>query len=97
MLNPTDDRFALGRRSFLTKSFAGIGSFALATLMAENSGLATPAGADVAWPALPSLPHFAPRAKRIIHGALNIRTGAVTSNCSLPIDGIKKPTNASSS
>ena len=52
------------RRTFLSKSFAGIGSFALASLLSEKVD-AEPT--EKPWPALPSYPHFAPRAKRIVH------------------------------
>lgn len=57
------------RRSFLSNSFAGIGGFAFASLMAQHStsaASATPA-ADQPWAALPGLPHFAPKAKRVVH------------------------------
>jgi hypothetical protein len=59
------------RRTFLSKSFAGIGSFALASLLggsprslAEESSAAN---GSHPWPALPGIPHFAPKAKRIVH------------------------------
>ncbi|TWU16535.1 DUF1501 domain-containing protein [Allorhodopirellula heiligendammensis] len=60
------------RRTFLSKSFAGIGTFALANLLGShshaNAGPATANSADDhPWPTLPGLPHFAPRAKRIVH------------------------------
>ncbi len=63
-LNPVD----LSRRTFLAHSFAGVGSLALATLM--NSELRANHGAaptDHPWPALPLFPHFAPKAKRMVH------------------------------
>src|SRR5690242_5699069 len=49
----------LNRRTFLTRSAAGIGLAALAGLV--DGGRAAGAGG------LPGLPHFAPRAKRIIY------------------------------
>ena len=52
------------RRTFISKSFAGIGSFALAALMSKNLPAAP---AEDPWPAIPGLPHFAPKAKRIVH------------------------------
>lgn len=52
------------RRSFISRSFAGIGSFALAALISKDT-LAT--DDQKPWPALPALPHFAPKAKRIVH------------------------------
>src|SRR5687767_5665374 len=45
----------VSRRQFLTRTSAGIGAAALSTLMASDSG------------ALPGLPHFAPKAKRVIY------------------------------
>ena len=53
------------RRTFLSRSFAGIGSFALASLSANQ--LSGAENRDVPWPALKGLPHFAPKAKRIVH------------------------------
>jgi hypothetical protein len=52
----------------LTNAFAGIGTLALASLF-ENKLLAdgVTESVDHPWPALPSLPHFAPRAKRLVH------------------------------
>ena len=60
----------LSRRRFLELTSTGIGSAALATLfgqdvLAQASG-APPAGAAAAG-ALPGLPHYAPRAKRVIY------------------------------
>ncbi|WP_345327138.1 DUF1501 domain-containing protein [Novipirellula rosea] len=62
----------VARRTFLTQSFAGIGSLALASLTGSHASAAektaSARGADsVPWPALPGLPHFAPKAKRIVH------------------------------
>ena len=63
-----DDQSSIARRSFLAKSFAGIGSFALASLLSESTLGARPAdSANPSWPSLPGLPHFAPKAKRILH------------------------------
>jgi hypothetical protein len=56
------------RRTFLSNSFAGIGSFALASLMGDKLLQASqPTAPDVPWPSLNGLPHFAPKAKRIVH------------------------------
>lgn len=52
---------ALSRRGFLTRSASGMGIAALATLFRED-GLATPGLGG-----LPGLPHFAPKAKRVIY------------------------------
>ncbi|MEL7498897.1 MAG: DUF1501 domain-containing protein [Planctomycetota bacterium] len=57
------------RRTFLSKSFAGVGTFALASLMAQSSHANQPRQEKDKhpWPQLPGLPHFAPKAKRIVH------------------------------
>ena len=64
-----EHRLLLTRRHFLGLSSAGIGAAALATLINEDlvagspgkaAGQSSPAG-------LPGLPHFAPRAKRVIY------------------------------
>jgi hypothetical protein len=60
-------RVLWARRSFLSRSFAGIGSFALASLLSDSESLAAPADSSTPWPALPGLPHHAPKAKRIVH------------------------------
>ncbi len=54
------------RRTFLSNSFAGIGTFALAALLDQEKTGATNRS-DHPWPALPSFPHHPPRAKRIVH------------------------------
>ncbi len=54
------------RRTFLAKSFAGIGSFALASMISESETFANGA-ASHPWPALPGFPNHTPRAKRIVH------------------------------
>lgn len=51
------------RRTFLSHSFAGIGGLALASMLPAPTACA----GDRPWPAIPSLPHFAPKAKRIVH------------------------------
>jgi len=60
-----DQRTDWARRTFLSNSFAGIGSFALASLMGATGRSQTVA--DHPWPALAGYPHFAPKAKRIVH------------------------------
>jgi len=64
------------RRTFLSNSFAGIGSFALASLLEKSSLMAIPPTQNAAangspgehpWPALRGFPHHAPKAKRIVH------------------------------
>jgi hypothetical protein len=54
------------RRTFLSRTFAGIGGFALASLMGTSDLWANPV-TDDPWPALQGFPHFAPKAKRIVH------------------------------
>ena len=55
----------MSRRSFFRASGTGIGFAALATLLREDLG-AAPAGSE-AFGGLPDLPHFAPKAKRVIY------------------------------
>ncbi|MGV3483066.1 MAG: DUF1501 domain-containing protein [Planctomycetaceae bacterium] len=59
------------RRTFLSNSFAGIGSFALASLMGVDRAAAIDQAAKTAgkhpWPALRGFPQHPPRAKRIVH------------------------------
>ena len=59
---PTDDVRALTRRHFFGRSATGLGVAALASLLAEDSSASSGA-------TLPrnELPHFAPRAKRVIY------------------------------
>src|SRR2546426_8443623 len=58
------DRLAITRRHFFSRSSTGIGITALASLLCEDSKASG---------GLPGLPHFAPKAKRVIylfqHGA----------------------------
>jgi hypothetical protein len=63
-MNPIEEkRLFITRRHFFSRSGTGLGAAALATLLAKESSAA----------ALPGLPHFAPKAKRVIylfqHGA----------------------------
>ncbi len=57
----------LTRRHFFGRTAAGIGTAALGSLLANDLG-AAPAGeaSDRPYPGLPDLPHFAPKAKRVI-------------------------------
>jgi len=62
----------IARRTFLANSFAGIGGLAMASLFGEGlSGTAhatsRPTASPHPWPSLPGLPHFAPKAKRLVH------------------------------
>jgi hypothetical protein len=70
MTQPTADQIRdWNRRTFLSRSFAGIGSFALASLAGAQAFSATTdeEQKQPPWPSLESLPHFAPKAKRIVH------------------------------
>ncbi|HEX7445980.1 MAG TPA: DUF1501 domain-containing protein [Pirellulales bacterium] len=58
------DHRALARRAFLSRAAGGLGAIALATLLNEQRGSAADACATGG---LPGLPHFAPRAKRVIY------------------------------
>lgn len=55
------------RRAFLSQSFAGIGAFALASLMDAPAQGGVRTTNEHPWKALPGLPHFPPKAKRIVH------------------------------
>ena len=57
----------LTRRRFLELSRTGIGAAALATLVNADLLAQAPGGAPVASGGLPELPHFAPKAKRVIY------------------------------
>lgn len=53
----------LARRDFLGKTSTGLGAAALASLMGGASAQAAPAGL----PGLAGLPHFPPKAKRVVY------------------------------
>ncbi|MDB6154798.1 MAG: hypothetical protein JWL90_3251 [Chthoniobacteraceae bacterium] len=55
---------AVGRREFLTKTGLGIGTAALAQMLGADARAAS--GPAPSFGALPGLPHFAPKAKRVI-------------------------------
>src|SRR4051812_2072012 len=62
----------LNRRTFLARSGVGLGALALGSLLdgeRARGSVARPAGGPDAGAgrALPGLPHFAPRAKRVIY------------------------------
>ena len=57
----------LTRRHFFGRAAAGIGTAALGSLLANDLGAApTGEASDRPYPGLPDLPHFAPKAKRVI-------------------------------
>ena len=66
-----DPRFEPGlattRRHFLGSAGLGIGAAALAGLLERSARAADPAAAGSGIGGLPGLPHFAPRAKRVIY------------------------------
>lgn len=68
MMDPlTERKLLLTRRHFFGRMGLGIGTAALASLLSE-SGLATALpGSDDTKTGLPGLPHFAPKAKRVIY------------------------------
>jgi hypothetical protein len=56
----------LTRRHFFGRTATGVGSAALASLLGQ-SGLSAEEASSVSTGGLPSLPHFAPKAKRVIY------------------------------
>jgi len=65
-----EQQIAETRRQFLTRSGTGVGLAALASLLAQDSVRADGkpgVSPDANFGALPGLPHFAPKAKRIIY------------------------------
>jgi hypothetical protein len=62
-LSPTEWRTRLTRRSFLNASVQGIGAVALSSLLSRDL---LAAASPAAQGGLPALPHFAPKAKRMI-------------------------------
>jgi hypothetical protein len=61
----------LTRRDLLQRTATGFGLLGLASLMNEQNLLGQPAAARQGNPLAPKVPHFAPRAKRIIHVFMN--------------------------
>src|SRR6059058_5632367 len=60
-MNPClENRLLINRRQFFGRTSVGLGTAALATLLG-------PASADTTAGGLPGLPHFAPKAKRVIY------------------------------
>ncbi len=67
-MTPNDERIQLlTRRHFFQRGALGLGTAALATLLAQDRAAAQTARAG----GLPGLPHFAPRAKRAIYLFMN--------------------------
>ena len=65
----TDMQTLLSRRRFLNRTSTGLGTAALATLFRQDL-LALAAAAAPEAGGLPGLPHFAPKAKRVIYLSL---------------------------
>ena len=66
-MNPVDDRKQhFTRRNFLSMASSGVGAAALSTLFDQDLHAQSP---TIALPGtgLPGLPHFAPKAKRVIY------------------------------
>ena len=68
-INPLDEyRLQMTRRHFFSRCGLGLGTAALATLLKENGLAASPAeGGTAPSGGLPDLPHFAPKARRVIY------------------------------
>ncbi|MGH3499276.1 MAG: DUF1501 domain-containing protein, partial [Nocardioidaceae bacterium] len=65
-MNPiTEHRLAINRREFFSRGASALGTAALASLL-TGDGLAATAAIGKAG-GLPGLPHFAPKAKRVIY------------------------------
>src|SRR5215207_9830183 len=57
----------VNRRQLFGSAAHGIGAIALASVLGHSSGAATPKAISAGVPkGLPGLPHFAPRAKRVV-------------------------------
>src|SRR5688572_27719078 len=69
MINPLDEyRLQMTRRHFFSCCGLGLGTAALAALLKEDSLAAGPAdGGATQSGGLPDLPHFVPKAKRVIY------------------------------
>jgi hypothetical protein len=62
-----EHRLGLTRRQFFGRSAMGVGTAALASLLAQESVLGTTPAPPTHFGGLPGLPHFAPKAKRVIY------------------------------
>ena len=68
-MNPIlESRLDVNRRHFFGKAATGIGAAALSSLLGRDLGAKAGVPAPPhTWPGLEDLPHFAPRAKRVIY------------------------------
>jgi hypothetical protein len=64
-------RRALSRRDFLTRTGLGLGALSLQTLGDPAPATGTPEGLSGLSPLAPKSPHFAPKARRVVHFFLN--------------------------
>ncbi|MCP4813916.1 MAG: DUF1501 domain-containing protein, partial [Planctomycetaceae bacterium] len=62
---PNSIRSSISRREMLNRMGAGFGSLGLAAMLAQDS-MTLAAPANNAAPLAPKIPHFAPKAKRVI-------------------------------
>ena len=67
----TPPHLPLSRRELLARSGLGFGLLGLAGVLGETGGVARAAGDPLLEPLAVKAPHFAPRAKRVIHFFLN--------------------------
>src|SRR5262245_61670870 len=66
--NPLDEyRLQMTRRHFFSRVGLGLGTTALAALLKEDGLAVGPAEGGASQSGLPHLPHFAPKAKRVIY------------------------------
>src|SRR4051794_24184185 len=70
--DPTADAFSLPRRDLLRRCGMGYGLLGLAGLLADETKAtaATPGGGSLN-PMAPKAPHFAPKAKQVVHLFMN--------------------------
>jgi hypothetical protein len=67
-MNPAHEHRAfVTRRQFFGRSACGLGTAALASLLGQGNGMAADASTAKVVGGLPALPHFAPKAKRVIY------------------------------
>src|SRR6056297_126019 len=70
-MNPHARPWALSRRESLQRMGTGLGMLGLAGMLAQEDSLASAASKVMTNPLTPKSPHFAPRAKHIIHLFMN--------------------------
>ncbi|MDP7016924.1 MAG: DUF1501 domain-containing protein, partial [Pirellulaceae bacterium] len=71
-MNPLlEHRLNVNRREFFGRGAMGIGVAALSQLLADDGVAAPTRGQEGRYPGIPGLPHFAPKAKRVIYMLMN--------------------------